>query len=210
MSEQENPNHALNTMLTRVGHPLVTREQGMQFGIYLDLLMKWNARMNLTAVREPEMILERHFVECICCARALPAGIGSLLDLGSGAGLPGIPIAICRPELAVTLAESQVKKTGFLNEVRRVTGLGFEVFAGRAESIRKSFDCVAMRAVDRMNEAIGVGSQLLNKDGWLALLITRSSVNEAMEAAGPTFRWTEPVKLPGSEQRVLLLGCRAR
>lgn len=208
MNDQDQPKHTLTNLLADVGLPPLTEIQEDQFAIYLDLLLKWNARMNLTAVRQPGEILTRHFVECIACANALPVGIRSLLDLGSGAGFPGIPIAICRPDVAVTLAESQAKKAGFLNEVRRAASLGVEVFADRAETIRKRFDCVAMRAVDRMSEAIEVGSQLLNTDAWLALLITRSSVKEVTKAAGPIFRWREPLGLPGSEQRVLVLGCR--
>ena len=77
----------------------------------------------LTAIRDEEGILTRHFVESIVCARALPAGIATLLDVGSGAGFPGIPIALCRSEIAVTLAESQGKKAAFLQEAVRVLGV---------------------------------------------------------------------------------------
>lgn len=209
MNDQDQEKRELSKLLANAGLEPLTTAQEDRFASYLDLLVKWNARMNLTAIRQPSEILTRHFVECIACARSLPGDIRSLLDFGSGAGFPGIPISICRPEIFVTLAESQVKKAGFLNEVRRVTGLGVDVFAGRAESIQESFDCVAMRAVDRMREAIQTGSQLVNTRGYLALLITTSSTEEAKNAAGASFDWREPVKLPGSEQRVLVLGSRA-
>ena len=91
--------------------------------------------MNLTAVRDPQQIQARHFVESIACARNLPADIGSLLDFGSGAGFPGVPIALCRPAIRVTLAESQNKKASFLMEVVRVLKLSSKVFAQRAENL---------------------------------------------------------------------------
>src|SRR3954465_8932917 len=130
----------LNTLLSEVGLKQLDPSQEDRFGRYLELLVKWNERMNLTAVRDRGEIMRRPFVECIGCAQVLPAGIGELLDFGSGAGFPGIPIAICRPEIAVALAESQAKKAAFLNEVVRTLDLKASVFAGRAESITRSFD----------------------------------------------------------------------
>ena len=94
-----------------------------RFEDYLSLILRWNARVNLTAIRDEEGILQRHFVESIACARALPADITTLLDFGSGAGFPGIPIALCRPEISVTLAESQGKRAAFLHEAVRVLGI---------------------------------------------------------------------------------------
>ena len=88
--------------------------------------------------------LSRHFVESIACARALPEGISTLLDFGSGGGFPGIPIALCRPEIAVTLAESQGKKAAFLQEAVRVLGSQAKVHAGRAELLTTQFDCVTL------------------------------------------------------------------
>jgi 16S rRNA (guanine527-N7)-methyltransferase len=103
----------LNGLLTEAGLEAVDSVLAGGFEAYLSLLLRWNARVNLTAVRDEGGILSRHFVESIACARALPAGIATLLDFGSGAGFPGIPIALCRPEIAVTLAESQGKKAAF-------------------------------------------------------------------------------------------------
>ena len=115
MAEHANTQGArLNALLAAAGLAELDAGLSHQFETYLSLLLRWNARMNLTAIRDEEGILARHFVESIACARALPAGIGTLLDFGSGAGFPGIPIALCRPEIAVTLAESQGKKAAFL------------------------------------------------------------------------------------------------
>ena len=113
----------LNALLAEAGLAPLDPAQTERFEAYLSLILRWNARVNLTAIRDEDGILRRHFVESIACARALPAGIATLLDFGSGAGFPGIPIALCRPEIAVTLAESQGKKAAFLREALRQLGL---------------------------------------------------------------------------------------
>src|SRR3569833_1245300 len=129
MNEMEaaDPNR-LNAKLVAAGLEQLEQEQIDQFNRYLDLILKWNARTNLTSVRKRDEIIDRHFIECILCARILPADVGTLLDLGSGAGLPGIPIAICRPDLHVTLAESQNKKAAFLNEAVRTLRINTRVY----------------------------------------------------------------------------------
>ncbi len=144
----------LNEILVSVGEASLPAELAERFGAYAALLMKWNARMNLTAVRDEEGILRRHFVESIVCARALPPEIRTLLDFGSGAGFPGLPIALCLSKIEVTLAESQGKKIAFLREALRVLGLSANVYGGRVESLVDRFDCVTLRAVDRMGEAV--------------------------------------------------------
>src|ERR1700751_4989766 len=109
----------LAELLSAAGLRSLQDEENKLLTDYVALIIRWNARTNLTSVRDEEGILSRHFVESIACAQALPAGISTLLDFGSGAGFPGIPIAICRPEIAVTLAESQGKKAAFLLEANR-------------------------------------------------------------------------------------------
>src|SRR5580698_11231452 len=103
--------------------------------LYLDILLKWNARTNLTAIREPEEIVRRHFGESLFAAQYLGL-CPTLLDFGSGAGFPGLPIAILKPEIAVTLAESQNKKATFLREVIRTLQLpNAEVWGSRVETM---------------------------------------------------------------------------
>ena len=178
------------------------------FESYLELILRWNARTNLTAVRDPEGIIQRHFLESIACARMLPVGIATLLDFGSGAGLPGIPIAICRPEIAVTLAESQGKKVAFLREAVRGLELNAAVFAGRAESLPTQFDCVTLRAVDRMEQAVNAAAALVRIGGWLALMTTTSNLPKLQSALGTEYTWAAPKALPGSEQRILALATK--
>ena len=93
----------LNSLLAGAGLDELDHVTAFRFADYCELLQRWNVRTNLTAIRDEEGILSRHFVECIACARALPAEIATLLDFGSGAGFPGIPIALCRPKIAKPL-----------------------------------------------------------------------------------------------------------
>lgn len=213
MNDQGNEAGArLNALLADAGLASLQTEQSKQFTLYLSLILRWNARMNLTAVRDQEGILARHFVESIACARALPVGIEILLDFGSGAGFPGIPIALCRPEIAVTLAESQGKKAAFLQEAVRVLGLSAKVHAGRAEALATQlatqFDCVTLRAVDRMELAVRAGASLVRPGGWLALMTTDAEWSRLQAAAGAEFSWAEPAPLPGSAGRLVALGAR--
>jgi 16S rRNA (guanine527-N7)-methyltransferase len=196
----------LNALLTEAGlDPLDVTLTG-RFEDYLSLLLRWNARVNLTAIRDEDGILTRHFVESIFCARTLPAGIATLLDFGSGAGFPGIPIALCRPEIAVTLAESQGKKAAFLCEAVRVLGISATVHPARAETLCTVFDCVVLRAVDKMGVAVQAAAKLVRPGGWLALMTTGKELEALHSAAGAEFAWVEPLPLPGGQDRLLALG----
>ncbi|MGD0893566.1 MAG: 16S rRNA (guanine(527)-N(7))-methyltransferase RsmG [Terracidiphilus sp.] len=198
----------LNVLLTGTSlEPLDTVLAG-RFADYLALLMKWNARINLTAIRDEEGILSRHFVESIVCARALPAGIATLLDFGSGAGFPGLPIALCRPEIRVTLAESQGKKAAFLQEAIRVLGIQSEVYAQRAEGMAARFDCVTLRAVDRMERAVEAAAGLVGSGGCLAVMTTKIELERQQAAAGAGFAWPRSLSLPGGADRVVAFGQR--
>jgi 16S rRNA (guanine527-N7)-methyltransferase len=200
---------SLNHLLSTAGLQPLDTNTAAKSDEYLGLILRWNSRMNLTAIRNPEEILRRHFIESIACAQHLPEGIGSLLDFGSGAGFPGIPIALCRPEIAVTLAESQGKKAAFLQEALRVLRLNASVFPNRAEELTQAFDCVTLRAVDRMEQAVAAASRLVGTRGRLAVLTTRAQVPFIEKSAGSAFRWIEPYALPGSGQGVLILASKA-
>lgn len=181
-----------------------------RFDTYLRLLLKWNSRVNLTAIREPEAIIRRHFLECIQCAQILPQIPGAtLLDYGSGAGFPGIPIAICRPEIRVVLAESQRKKVAFLRETVRSLGLAIEVFDGRVEEMppERLFVFVVLRAVDRMIEAITTASARVAADGWLVIFATEGTKAE-LKAVLPEFEWRDGCQVPGTNQGEILMGRR--
>jgi 16S rRNA (guanine527-N7)-methyltransferase len=185
--------------------PLQPSQAGL-FAHYLQLLLRWNIKMNLTAIREPSQIVRRHFLECIECAQALP-DVKNLLDFGSGAGLPGIPISIVRPEIRVVLGESQGKKAAFLREAVRTLGLNSEVYDGRIEEMdsRQIFDAAALRAVDRMQDAARFALERVRDGGWLILFGT-ASTQKRLEAGLPGVIWEDPRSLFGLESGILLFG----
>lgn len=162
---------------------------------YLDLLVRWNARTNLTSIREPEQIVQRHFGESLFAGMALLPRLtasAELLDLGSGAGFPGLPIQMLVPSLRVTLAESQNKKATFLREVVRTLALPTEVCAARAEILApaRQFEAVTLRAVDDMEAALAAAQLLLRDGGWLAVLSTdRSEQATCIELPRPSSGW---------------------
>jgi 16S rRNA (guanine527-N7)-methyltransferase len=198
----------LNAMLAGASLDPLDAELTGRFEAYLALLVKWNNRINLTSIRDEDGILARHFVESIACARALPAGIGTLLDFGSGGGFPGIPIALCRPGIVVTLAESQGKKAAFLQEAVRTLGLSAKVHSGRAESLPRRFDCVTLRAVDRIQQAIRVAAGLVDPAGWLVLMTTSGDLEQFEGLLGAEFSPFQPQPLPESDTRVLAMAQR--
>ena len=204
----------LNQLLAESGHPPRDPETAEKFVTYLTLLQKWNAQTNLTAIRDEEGILSRHFLESILCARELPKNIIFLLDFGSGAGFPGIPIALMRSDLSVTLAESQNKKASFLREAVRTlfsdSALKTTVHSARAETLRSTYDCVTLRAVDNMSQAIPAAILLLNPTGWLAVLTTQEDAAQIQKQASgiASFNWNPTHPLPPNTSRTLLLGQR--
>jgi 16S rRNA (guanine527-N7)-methyltransferase len=172
-----------------------------RFSEYYGLLQRWNSKLNLTSIRDPEDALRRHFVECIFCAQRLPPGIATLLDYGSGAGFPGIPIALCRPEIRVTLAESQGKKASFLREAVRSLGIVAEVYGGRVEEMAAdwNFDTVTLRAVDKMQEAVKSAAIRVGDGGWLVLLVSSGSFELPEGFSG------KGMAVPGSDNGLLVL-----
>lgn len=168
---------------------------------YLELLLKWNARTNLTAIREPEEIVRRHFGESLFTAQHLPR-FNTLLDFGSGAGFPGIPIQLLHPEANITLAESQGKKASFLREAVRTLGLRTGVWAKRVEDLPASqrFDIVTMRAVDNMESALTASIPRLTSTSSLAVLSGTGTPIETLEQ----IHWDGPISIPESNLRLLL------
>ena len=183
--------------------------------IYIDILRRWNARINLTAVRKPEEIVTRHFGESLFAgARLFPrdsalSGKPQVVDVGSGAGFPGLPIKIWAPQIQLTLIESNQKKATFLREIGRSLRLtDVNVFAGRAEDFPAAgADVVTLRAVERFAAALPTAARLVRTSGRIALLVGKGQINCAKELA-PGFAWDEPISVPQSSSRVLLIGKR--
>lgn len=198
---------AIETLLTPYLSPHLSKVPASllpQLSAYLDLLLKWNARTNLTAIRDPEEIVRRHFGESLFAAQHLDPGTATLLDFGSGAGFPGLPIALLRPDIQVTLAESQNKKATFLREAVRSLNLpSTEVWPDRVESMPASrqFHTVALRAVDNM--AVAIASAAPRAMHQLLLLAG------SIPTLPPGFSLEPPLPMPNSETSILLRAVRA-
>lgn len=190
----------------------------LQIPIYLDLLLRWNARTNLTAIRAPEEIITRHFGESLFAAQQIfPAGnspgsnapAATLADVGSGAGFPGLPMKLWATQLQVTLIESHQKKAAFLREVIRALKLtDVEVQATRAQQITQTFDTVTLRAVEHFDQILPIAAKLVRPGGRLALLIGEDQIPAAGSLL-PSFKWDNPYTIPNSQRRVLLIGLKA-
>lgn len=132
----------------------ITQSQGAQFQRYMELLLEWNEKINLTAITLPEEIAEKHFLDSLTVLKAvtIPQG-GKVIDVGTGAGFPGIPLKIMRPDLQLTLLDSLNKRLLFLKEVCQVLGLEGETIhkraeeAGRDPKLRERYDVALSRAV---------------------------------------------------------------
>jgi 16S rRNA (guanine(527)-N(7))-methyltransferase RsmG len=245
---------------------------------YIDLLLRWNARINLTAIRDPEEIVTRHFGESLFAARHLfpnrtsqplssrPKCVGersepthavegpwvplrtplepesrdvapanqspfgakspqrtannqrpatndriSLADIGSGPGLPGLPIKLWAPDISLTLIESNQKKATFLKEVTRALTLtDVDIQTVRAESLPPAtFDVVTLRAVERFDQILPTAARLTRPQGRLALLIGSAQLAQAKSTL-PTVTWHGPLPIPVSKSRILLTGSQIR
>ena len=183
-----------------------------QISIYIDLLLRWNTRINLTAVRHEDSIVTRHFGESLFAAQHLfPAGgdsrtPGAYVDLGSGAGFPGLPIKIAQPRLRLTLIESNHKKATFLREVIRALGIvDATVFAARGEGYpAAATSLVTLRAVERFDQALSLAARLVAQRGRLALLIGSAQLDRVHRLT-PGFDWQNPIPVPLSDSGILVV-----
>jgi 16S rRNA (guanine527-N7)-methyltransferase len=211
-SESGNDNPAVLS-LTQLNH----------ISMYIDILLRWNSRINLTAIRDPEEIVARHFGESLFVARQLfPTGADPgtaalsrsaeqspaprVADIGSGAGFPGVPIKLWAPNISLTLIESNHKKATFLREVTRsLTLTDVNILNVRGEEVAQRFDLVTLRAVERFAESLPDAASLLAPAGRLALLITAPQIKTARSIL-QNVSWDDPLPMPGSRSRILLVG----
>jgi 16S rRNA (guanine527-N7)-methyltransferase len=186
----------------------INQQQVVQIQQYMSMLLAWNDKINLTAIRDPLEILHRHFCECMYAAVAVPLENGRLADIGSGGGFPGLPLAILRPELTVFLVESNVKKATFLAEVVRNTGLtSTRVIVSRYEELSEEvapLDFVISRALGDFDPFLTwAGSKQIGA-GKIVLWIGGRDIDTVR--ATPGWLWREPIAIPRSLQRFLLVG----
>jgi 16S rRNA (guanine527-N7)-methyltransferase len=164
---------------------LLSREQIKQFSLYLNELLLWNQKMNLTSITKSVDIVTKHFLESLMLVRYI-RGKHSLLDLGSGAGFPGIPVKIVMPDIGVILLDSREKKVFFQRHIIRMLGLkGIDAIHERAddmaqkEKYRESFDIVVSRAFASLEVIFRMGAPFIKKGGLLIVAKGKKGFEES-------------------------------
>lgn len=176
------------------GVAAVSDEQVHRLEAHYELLLRWNKVINLTAVHRPAEAVERHYCESLFLGVHLPAGAYTVADIGSGAGFPGIPVAVLRPECQVALIESDRRKAAFLREATREYP-NVRIIRERAEAAGEEFEWALSRAVN-LKEIRGVSK--------LARHVAFLGGEEAPDLPG--FAWEAPLRLPWGGHRLLWFG----
>jgi 16S rRNA (guanine527-N7)-methyltransferase len=184
--------------------------QVLQIQQYIGILLAWNEKINLTAIRDPLEILYRHICESMYASVAVPVENGRLADVGSGGGFPGLPLKIIRPDLRVFLIESSIKKVTFLAEVTRELGLkDVQVLARRYEELGEEIaplDYVCSRALGEFPAFLDWAKAEQIAAKRVILWIGARDLPEIQKIR--TWDWSEPIQVPHSLRRLLLVGTK--
>lgn len=184
---------------------MLTEKQLNQFLLYYELLAEWNQKMNLTAIIQPEEVIQKHFVDSLTC---LETGLfqkqNKLIDVGTGAGFPSIPLKIVFPDLEMVLLDSLQKRLVFLEEVKGVLHLEHVTFvharaedAGKNPLFREQFDLAVARAVAPMNILAELCLPFVKKGGWWIAMKGSQGEAELAQAQSAIF------KLGGKPKQIL-------
>lgn len=190
----------------------LSSEHTEQLLTYLGLLLAWNRRINLTAVRRAEDCITRHFGESLLLSHYVNL-MGRLLDIGSGAGFPGLALKIVSRDLSITLLEPSSKKRAFLKEVARCCHWdGVEVRAERLEEFVRQgalyhFDFVTARAVGSLGRLIPHATSSLREGGRLCLWLGKGQLQVAL-GGSPALDWQDPIPIPLSRKRQIWIGVK--
>jgi 16S rRNA (guanine527-N7)-methyltransferase len=189
-----------------------TEHQVLQIQQYIELLLRWNEKVNLTAIRDPIEVLYRHFCESMFGAVVMPLEQCRLADVGSGAGFPGVPMKIIRPALDLVLIESNIKKATFLTEVVRELGLAsVRVLVRRYEELSEEvapLDIVCSRAVGDFGPFLDWASSPMLGTERIALWIGGQDAELVRQMPLEGWEWEEPKPLPHSLRRFVLTAKR--
>jgi 16S rRNA (guanine527-N7)-methyltransferase len=186
----------------------LSADQVAKVSEYIRLLLKWNRLTSLTTVTEPIEIAGRHFGESMFAASLLPVEKGRLVDIGSGAGFPGLALKILCPHIQVALVESNKKKSAFLAEVVNVLQLpDVQILPVRFEEIRaeRDFaDFITVRAVGGFPKILRWARTALSQRGHLLLWVGGEDITNITNEAG--WIWNPPARIPESQRRFILVG----
>ena len=183
-------------------------DQALQIQQYIKILLAWNDKVNLTAIRDPLEILYRHFCESMFAGFSVPMERGRLADAGTGAGFPGLPLKIMRPGLQIFLIESNLKKATFLAEVIRELGLrDAQVLVRRYEELGEEIaplDYVCARALGEYPKFLDWAHSDQLGASEVALWIGSNDLPEIRKNLN--WDWHEPIPVPNSLRRLILVG----
>jgi 16S rRNA (guanine527-N7)-methyltransferase len=189
---------------------MASYKQVQQIQQYIAVLLKWNDKINLTAIRDPREILYRHFCESMYATVTVPVENGRLADVGSGGGFPGLPIKILRPDLHVFLIESNIKKATFLAEVSRDLELtNLRVLVNRFEDVAEDvapLDYACSRALGEFGPFLAWAGSPGVDAKMVILWIGGRDLDEVKKIEG--WEWREPIAVPQSLRRLLLVGTK--
>lgn len=189
----------------------INNEQIEKFHKYMEMLVEWNERMNLTAITEPVDIIDKHFIDSITIEKYLKKG-AKVIDVGTGAGFPGVPLGIIREDLNITLMDSLNKRINFLDEVIRVNKLlNIDTVHSRAEELsrdsdfRAKYDVVTSRAVASLNVLLEYMIPFAKVGGYCVCMKGSNIDDElenskkALEVLNAKIEKIDTFKLPGNE-----------
>lgn len=189
----------LATMLAQAIDELgltLSAQQQRTLLLYLDQLLLWNKAYNLTAISDPIEALIKHIIDCLAIITHLPSG--SLLDIGTGAGLPAVIIAICQPERQCTALDSNQKKIRFIKQISSELGLtNMHPIASRIEAHEASYEVVTSRAFASLIDFVEVAQPRLAENGYLCAMKGKAPSNEELQALSDAWQIkTIPLKVP--------------
>jgi 16S rRNA (guanine527-N7)-methyltransferase len=197
--------------ILRLLSPYTTRADSQlcsRIKVYLGLLLAWNRKIALTTITSPDDVIKLHFGESLLAIDAVPVEKGRLADVGSGAGFPGLPLAMALTDLQVTLIESNSKKAAFLSEVIRILELkNALVERNRMEDLDRSagdFDFISARALGGYQKLADWAKNRLTSSGKIALWLGDEDASEV--SCVKHWNWRPPTRIPNSRNRSLLVG----
>jgi 16S rRNA (guanine527-N7)-methyltransferase len=201
-------NPRIEELLRNYGLAAAPPELSAKIAAYVELLIKWNRKIALTSVTDPEEIVRFHFGESLFAASRYNLEKSRLADVGTGGGFPGLPLALAVPTLSVILIESNLKKCAFLAEILRELRIrNATIFSGRMESFRptlEKFDFITARAFGQFDELRAWARVQLSDRGHLVLWLGEEDAKEI--STKRAWSWGSADLIPGSKRRYLLGG----
>lgn len=199
----------------------MTEEQAKSFKTYMDMLLEWNEKVNLTAITEPEEVEVKHFIDSLSVLKHFEIKQGArLIDVGTGAGFPGIPLKIMRPDINLTLLDSSNKRLRFLDEVAKEMDIEVTTVhkraeeAGREADMRESYDVAISRAVAQLNTLAEYCIPLVKMKGFFVAMKGPSVDDElktgeyAIERLGCEIKAVEKFALPNGDERNIVIASK--